>query len=259
MLHATGLPSLTLVEVDVRRNEADIGGGIWTNAGAVQHIQGGVYEDNVAGLGGAVAINGDAHIEGAAFCGNTASVQGGAIWWTEFDANSLVGTDLLFAENVAEDTFVAVDAQAFTWGPVRRWGRTGAEKRMVAVVAQILVIVSGLWLLAVGVLMLVWPEVARRGLASMASTPAIHFGEHALRFLAGLAFVGAAELSKAPWVFQVFGGFLAVSSVIIVLAPRRWHVRYAEFWAEKLQPWMFRVLSPVSFLGGGAVIWAASP
>ena len=47
------------------------------------------------------------------------------------------------------------------------------------------------------------------------------------------------------------------TSVLIALAPRRWHVRYAEFWADRLDLWMFRVLSPISLVGGLLVIWAA--
>lgn len=128
---------------------------------------------------------------------------------------------------------------------------------MVPFLAQACVVVFGLWLLAVGVWMLWRPDVARRALAGMASTPSIHFGEHALRGLVGLAFVGAADLSRAPTVFVVFGGFLAASSLVIVLAPRRWHVRYAEFWAGRLQPWMIRGLSPLSFAFGAVVLWAA--
>ena len=66
---------------------------------------------------------------------------------------------------------------------------------MLALLAKVLVVLFGLWLIAVAAVALLRPEVARRTLANMASTPLIHFGEHALRFVAGCAFYVAGPRS----------------------------------------------------------------
>ncbi len=128
---------------------------------------------------------------------------------------------------------------------------------MIAAAAQILVVVSGLWLMVVAGIMVAKPDTALAALGAMGSTALIQFGEHGLRLLAGLAFVGAAPVSKFPLAFQVFGGFLAVSSVLIMIAPRRWHQRYARYWAARIPIWSVRALAPVSAAAGAAVIWAA--
>ncbi|WP_421789592.1 hypothetical protein [Hyphobacterium sp.] len=125
------------------------------------------------------------------------------------------------------------------------------------VLARLGVYASGLWLIAVAALMAFAPHTALRGLAAMGSTPSIHFGEHALRGLAGLALVGASEASRFPSVFLIFGLFLVLSSILIIVAPRRWHHAYANFWAQRLPAWLIRLLSLLTAASGLALIWAA--
>ena len=125
------------------------------------------------------------------------------------------------------------------------------------VLAKLGVYAFGLWLIAVAALMAFGPARALQVLAAMGSTPLIHFGEHALRSLAGLALIGASETARFPTVFYVSGLFLVLSSALIVIAPRRWHHGYARFWAQRLPVWSIRWLSSLSAAAGLALIWAA--
>lgn len=127
---------------------------------------------------------------------------------------------------------------------------------MLAEIARYGVIASGLWLILVAVWMVFRPAASRAVLAKMGSTPLIHFGEHFVRALVGLAFVGAAEYSRAPDIVTYAGWFLVASSILIMLAPRRMHAAYAVWWADRLPLWAYRALAPVSLIGGAALIWS---
>jgi hypothetical protein len=129
---------------------------------------------------------------------------------------------------------------------------------MLAEITRYGVIAAGLWLVVVAGWMLVRPAACRAILAKMGSTPLIHYGEHGVRALAGLCLVGAAEASKAPLILTVAGGFVVVSSIVIALAPRRWHAAYAVWWAERLPLWIYPALAPVSLIGGAALIWSVA-
>ena len=113
------------------------------------------------------------------------------------------------------------------------------------------------WLAFVAKVCLVRPESARAGLAAMGSTPAIQFGEHALRGLAGLAMVLRAEVSKAPLAFEAIGWFVVATSLLIVLLPRRWHHAYAVFWADRIPGWAFRIASIPTMIGAVLLGFAA--
>lgn len=119
-----------------------------------------------------------------------------------------------------------------------------------------LVIVFGLWLIAVGVLAAARPRVALRFLGKAASTNLINYGELSLRLIAGAAFVLSAEVSRFPTVFLVFGWFVVASSIAMMLIPRRWHARYAVWWAGHLSPAAVRFAAPLSWAFGAFVIYA---
>lgn len=129
---------------------------------------------------------------------------------------------------------------------------------MLAELARYGVIASGLWLILVATWMLARPAACRAVLAKMGSTPLIHYGEHAVRALAGLCLISAAAASKAPLILAVAGWFIVISSIAIALAPRRWHAAYAVWWANRLPLWTYRALAPVTFAGGIALAWAVA-
>lgn len=123
-------------------------------------------------------------------------------------------------------------------------------------VAQGLVILFGLWLIAVSGLMLARPHVALRYLARAASTDLINYGEITLRMIAGLALVACADLSRFPQAFRVAGWVIAATSAVLLFVPRRWHALYAVWWSEKLTPGWVRVAAPFSLGVGILVIYA---
>ena len=122
--------------------------------------------------------------------------------------------------------------------------------------SQFLSLTAGLWLAGLGVWMAARPRKALEALAAMGSSPAIHFGEMAVRSLIGAAILGAAPTSRAPLVLTVFGGFLIVSAVVLVLLPRRWHAAYSTWWAARIPVAAVRLIAPFSIIGGAALIWS---
>lgn len=116
--------------------------------------------------------------------------------------------------------------------------------------AQFGVMLSALWLIAAGGFMVIKPARCLALLRRMGSTPKIHFGEHILRGLAGLSLMGIANQTPYPRVFMIIGSFILVTSIAIGLAPRRWHHRYAVYWADRVSPLALRLMAPVPLIAG---------
>lgn len=100
------------------------------------------------------------------------------------------------------------------------------------------------------------PLRARAAIAGAGATPALHFGEHLLRALVGLAFILAAGATPFTGIFQIAGSFLIATSLLIALLPRRWHIAYAQAGARLLPPPALRVLSPLPLAAAIALAWA---
>lgn len=122
---------------------------------------------------------------------------------------------------------------------------------MIQLLAQGCILIAAGWLAWVALISLVTPQVARRGLASMGSTPTIQFAEHIPRAAIGIAIIVRAAESKAPIAFTVGGWFLIATSIAIMLAPREWHHAYAKWWAERIPLWFYRLaaLPTIAFAG----------
>lgn len=123
-------------------------------------------------------------------------------------------------------------------------------------VAWIVVMIAGLWLVFAGLVALFRPAVAIRFIARMGSTVRIHWTEHSIRGLVGLALMLAAEASRAPQLFLGGGSFVLATSALILFAPREWHASYARSASSKLNPTLLRLLAPLSIGGGAGLIWA---
>ena len=126
---------------------------------------------------------------------------------------------------------------------------------MIATVSQGLVVVAGVWLIGLGVFMLVRPRQALVALSRMGGSPSVHIGEMAVRILVGAAMVLAAAGSRYPFAVMVIGGFLIVSAVILLVLPRRWHAAYSTWWASRIPVPAVRLIAPLSWVMGGALIW----
>lgn len=91
----------------------------------------------------------------------------------------------------------------------------------------------------------------------MGSTRAIHLGEHALRALAGVALVLRAAESKVPALFTAAGWFIVATSLLIVLAPRKWHLAYALWWAGRVPDIAWPAIAVGSFALAALLTYAA--
>ena len=129
---------------------------------------------------------------------------------------------------------------------------------MIATVSQGLVVVAGVWLIGLGVFMLVRPRQALVALSRMGGSPSVHIGEMAVRILVGAAMVLAAAGSRYPLAVMVIGGFLIVSAVILLVLPRRWHAAYSTWWASRIPVPAVRLIAPLSWVMGGALIWVVT-
>ncbi|WP_299175173.1 hypothetical protein [uncultured Brevundimonas sp.] len=121
-------------------------------------------------------------------------------------------------------------------------------------VASWLAALAGVWLIAVGFFMAAAPRKALSVLAAMGGTPSVHFGEMAVRGVAGLLLILAAPASRLPGWIAFIGWFLVVSALALALLPRRWHSRYSRWWAKEIPPVAVRLIAPVSILGGSLLI-----
>jgi len=78
-----------------------------------------------------------------------------------------------------------------------------------------------------------------------------------LRVLAGVALIVRAPASKLPLVFEIAGWLLVATSLLIMVAPIRWHGAYGRWLVGRITPLAIRILSPVPMLAGACLIYAA--
>ena len=126
---------------------------------------------------------------------------------------------------------------------------------MLATASQWLVIATGVWLIGLGVFMLIQPRQALAALGQMGGSPTVHIGEMAVRILAGVAMIFAAAASRFPVAISIIGSFLIVSALVLLLLPRRWHAAYSRWWSCHIPVTAVRLIAPMSWAMGGALIW----
>ena len=126
----------------------------------------------------------------------------------------------------------------------------------ITLVAQSIIAAGALWLATAGAVAVISPGTARRFIGRMGSTPRIHFTEHLLRGLVGVALIVAAASSRFPTAFHWGGIFIAATSLLILIAPREWHARYSRTAARKLGDGTLRALGPISLAAGVGLLWA---
>ena len=129
-------------------------------------------------------------------------------------------------------------------------------------IALIVVGAAGLWLVAVAFLMALRPRYCLHLFEKMSaslerSNWRLQFTEQGLRVLAGVALIVRAPASKLPLVFEVAGWLLVATSLLIMVAPIRWHGAYGRWWVGRIAPLAIRVLSPMPMMAGAGLIYAA--
>jgi hypothetical protein len=103
---------------------------------------------------------------------------------------------------------------------------------MIQNIAQIIVLLSALFLFILACLSLFIPRHAVRFLGGFASSAKAHYLEMILRLIVGAAFVINAPFMLHTKVFMIFGWLLVGSTVILVLLPWRWHQLFGQIIAS---------------------------
>jgi hypothetical protein len=85
----------------------------------------------------------------------------------------------------------------------------------------------------------------------------LQFVEQGLRVLAGAALLVRAPLSRLPLAFAIAGCLLVVTSMIIMVAPIRWHGAYGTWWVRRLSPPAIRCLAVFPAIVAVALVYAA--
>lgn len=127
---------------------------------------------------------------------------------------------------------------------------------MIASITLGIVLLAGLFLVALAAVTLASPPHAARFLLGFAATARLHYCELALRGLAGGAFVLRAPHMRFGSAFAVAGWVLLLTTAVLALVPWRWHRAFAR----RVVPYAVRHLRAVgaASLVLGALVLAAS-
>ena len=123
--------------------------------------------------------------------------------------------------------------------------------------ALAVVVLAGLYLLALGGASLFAPTRASRFLLGFASSAPVHFTELFLRFVAGAALVLHGPRMALSGAFNLFGWVLLVTTACLLLIPWRWHHRFAQR-AVPLFTRYIALLGLVSLAMGGLILAAVA-
>ncbi len=116
---------------------------------------------------------------------------------------------------------------------------------MLEVFASLVVIASAIYLICIAVVSFFAPSLATRFLDGFASSLRIHITEMLIRLLVGWSLVAYAPQMLYSAAFSVFGWILAITSVVLLLVPWRWHQRFARKAVRPLtrRVWVFGILA----------------
>lgn len=126
----------------------------------------------------------------------------------------------------------------------------------------VIVTLAALWLVGLAFLMALRPRYCLHLFEKMtanldAANWHLNLAEQGLRLVAGAALIIRSPVSKAPLVFEIAGWCIVISSLLILVAPIRWHAAYGFWWARRLTPTAIRILSPVPAAAGAVLTYAA--
>lgn len=126
---------------------------------------------------------------------------------------------------------------------------------MLDALALIVVVVSGLYLLGLGVLALTRPALASKFLLGFAGSARLHYLELLLRLIVGAAFLRRAPYLSVPEPFLLFGWLLILTTLVMFAVPWRWHHRFTQQAVPRALRHL-RLLAIACMLAGLAVLVA---
>lgn len=99
---------------------------------------------------------------------------------------------------------------------------------MIEAMALGVVVLAGIYFIALATVSLLMPARASRFLLGFAGSAFTHYAELGLRLLVGTALVLHAPRMLFPGAFNLFGWVLLVTTACLLLVPWRWHHRFAQ-------------------------------
>ncbi len=127
---------------------------------------------------------------------------------------------------------------------------------MLAMIAMLVVCMTGAYLLGLGIVAWVAPALASRFLLGFASSASFHYIELAARLVVGWALVmHAPRMLHAP-VFSATGWIILATTAVLLLVPWKWHRRFASKAVPLALPYLKLIALASLFLGG--LVLAAS-
>lgn len=124
--------------------------------------------------------------------------------------------------------------------------------------AKWIIIVFGIFFIAVGLIMLLAPKTARQILRKAGSNNFINYAEITIRMIPAAALILYANFSKYPEVFKIFGWIMLITSLILYFVPRQIHHKFSLRCADIIQPLYFQLISPFAFVFGAALIYSVT-
>ncbi len=122
--------------------------------------------------------------------------------------------------------------------------------------ASIIVLLAGLYLIGLAAVALIAPERAKSFLSSFAGSAYAHYVELGLRLVTGAAFVIYSPDMKFSVIFLVFGWVLIVTTIVLIVLPWRWHHRFAS-WSVPIATRHMPLFALGSLAGGVFVLVSA--
>ena len=99
---------------------------------------------------------------------------------------------------------------------------------MVDLLARLVIVAAGLYLVGLGISCFFRPSSAARFLLGHASSAFLHYLELVLRVLLGASLVKMAPALPYSQLVSLFGWILIVTTVVLFLVPWRWHRQFAQ-------------------------------
>ena len=99
---------------------------------------------------------------------------------------------------------------------------------LITALALVVIVLAGLYMLALGAASLFAPLHAGRFLLGFASTRSVHLAELLARLVVGAAFVHYAPHMRFSSAFSFFGWALLLTTACLLVMPWEWHRRFAQ-------------------------------
>lgn len=104
----------------------------------------------------------------------------------------------------------------------------GSFAPVIGLLASAVVVLAGLYLVALALVSFLAPGRAERFLYGFASSAAAHYFELMIRLAVGGSFVLHSPEMLVPPVFRMFGWILVITTAVLFAVPWRWHHRFAQ-------------------------------